>query len=67
MDLKSDLGKVSARTGLSPDQGIAAHLAGTYSVARYGFAPGYDNLFDLPDPIRLPRKDAAERGVPAPF
>ena len=60
-----DLAEVAARTGLSADQVIAAHLAGDYAVALYGFAPGYAYLSGLPDPIRLPRKDAAVRGVPA--
>lgn len=60
-----DLAEVAARTGLTPDQVIATHLAGDYSVALYGFAPGYAYLSGLPDPIRLPRKDAAVRGVPA--
>jgi len=60
-----DLAEVAARTGLTPDQVIATHLAGDYAVALYGFAPGYAYLSGLPDPIRLPRKDAAVRGVPA--
>ncbi len=61
----ADLAEVATRTGLTPDQVIATHLAGDYSVALYGFAPGYAYLSGLPDPIRLPRKDAAVRGVPA--
>ena len=61
----ADLAEVATRTGLTPDQVIATHLAGDYSVALYGFAPGYAYLSGLPDPIRLPRKDAVVRGVPA--
>ena len=61
----ADLAEGATRTGLTPDQVIATHLAGDYSVALYGFAPGYAYLSGLPDPIRLPRKDAAVRGVPA--
>lgn len=61
----ADLAEVATRTGLTPDQVIATHLAGDYSVALYGFAPGYAYLSGLPDPIRLPRKDAAVRGVSA--
>ena len=61
----ADLAEVATRTGLTRDQVIATHLAGDYSVALYGFAPGYAYLSGLPDPIRLPRKDAAVRGVPA--
>lgn len=60
-----DLAEVAARSGLTVDQVIAAHLAGEYRVALYGFAPGYAYLSGLPDAIRLPRKEAAVRGVPA--
>lgn len=60
-----DLAEVAARSGLTVDQVIAAHLAGDYRVALYGFAPGYAYLAGLPDAIRLPRKEAAVRGVPA--
>lgn len=64
-DCAPDLAEVGARTGLSPDQVIAQHLAGTYEVYMYGFAPGYAYLAGVPDAIRLPRKDAALRGIPA--
>ena len=60
-----DLAEVAARSGLTVDQVIAAHLAGDYRVALYGFAPGYAYLAGLPDAIRLPRKEAAVRDVPA--
>ena len=60
-----DLAEVAARSGLTVDQVIAAHLAGEYRVALYGFAPGYAYLAGLPDAIRLPRKEAAVRDVPA--
>lgn len=60
-----DLAAVSERTGLSVDAVIDAHLAGDYSVYMYGFAPGYAYLSGLPDGIRLPRKSAPVRNVPA--
>lgn len=60
-----DLPEVAARTGLSVAEVIQAHLSGQYQVALYGFAPGYAYLSGLPDRIRLPRKDAAIRDVPA--
>jgi inhibitor of KinA len=60
-----DLAAVSAQTGLSVDAVIAAHLAGDYSVYMYGFAPGYAYLSGLRDEIRLPRKSAPVRNVPA--
>ncbi len=64
-DLAPDLAEVAARTGLSPDAVIAAHLAGDFRVAMYGFAPGYAYLSGLPQALRLPRKQAAVRDVPA--
>jgi inhibitor of KinA len=60
-----DLAEVAARTGLSPEGVIAAHLAGAYHVVMYGFAPGYAYLAGLPPALRLDRKPAAIRGVPA--
>ncbi|AOF92366.1 allophanate hydrolase subunit 1 family protein (plasmid) [Sinorhizobium sp. RAC02] len=44
---------------------ITAHLAGQYDVFMYGFAPGYAYLAGVPETIRMPRKPAAVRGVPA--
>ncbi len=60
-----DLSKVAARCGLSAEDVIAAHLAGDYRVYLYGFAPGYAYLAGTPAPIRLDRKPAPVRGVPA--
>lgn len=60
-----DLDEVARMTGLSPEQVIAAHLAGHYDVFMYGFAPGYAYLAGVPEAIRLPRKPAAVRGVSA--
>lgn len=60
-----DLEAVAAETGLDPEAVVAAHLAGAYRVAIYGFAPGYAYLGGVPDAIRLPRKAAPVRGVPA--
>lgn len=64
-DLAPDLPEVAARTGLSPEAVIAAHMAGEYAVFLYGFAPGYAYLGGVPEALQLPRKDAAVRGVPA--
>lgn len=64
-DLAPDLADVAQATGLAPEAVAAAHLAGDYAVAMYGFAPGYAYLTGVPEAIRLPRKPAAVRGVPA--
>lgn len=60
-----DLAAVADQAGISPEAVIAAHLAGAYRVAMYGFAPGYAYLSGVPEPIRLPRKSAPVRAVPA--
>ncbi len=64
-DLAPDLPGVAARTGLSEEAVIGAHLAGDYRVFVYGFAPGYAYLAGVPEAIRLDRKPAPRRGVPA--
>lgn len=60
-----DLAEVAKRCGITTDQVIAAHLAGDYRVAIYGFAPGYAYLSGVPPGLHLPRKPAARRSVPA--
>lgn len=64
-DLAPDLAAVAEQAGMTPDAVIAAHLSGRYQVCMYGFAPGYAYLAGVPQPIRLPRKPAARRDVPA--
>lgn len=64
-DLAPDLAAVATACGLTPDAVIAAHLGGVYDVSMYGFAPGYAYLAGVPEEIRLPRKQAAVRGVSA--
>lgn len=60
-----DLAEVAARTGLSQEAVIAAHLAGDYRVYLYGFAPGYAYMAGVPEALRLDRKTAPVRGVAA--
>ena len=64
-DLAPDLPEVAARSGLSEEAVIQAHLAGDYRVFLYGFAPGYAYLAGVPEAIRLDRKPAPRRGVAA--
>ncbi|MCZ0960729.1 5-oxoprolinase subunit B family protein [Paracoccus benzoatiresistens] len=64
-DLAPDLARVAQATGLGPQEVVAAHLSGQYEVVMYGFAPGYAYLAGVPDAIRMPRKPAPVRGVPA--
>jgi KipI family sensor histidine kinase inhibitor len=60
-----DLLDVSGRTGLTPDEVIAAHSASTYVVAFCGFAPGFAYLRGLDDRLRLPRRSTPRTRVPA--
>lgn len=64
-DIAPDLEAVAKQTGLGPDAVINAHLAQTYQVVMYGFAPGYAYLGGLTPSLYLPRKPSAKRGVPA--
>ena len=64
-DLAPDLDAVAAACGMTRDAVIAAHLAATFTVTMYGFAPGYAYLSGLPPALHLPRKSVAMRGVPA--
>lgn len=63
-DLGSDLSTVANLTGIGKEAVIAAHLAGSYQVAMYGFAPGCAYLAGVPGALHLPRKPAAVRDVP---
>ncbi|WP_426032303.1 5-oxoprolinase subunit B family protein [Cypionkella sp. TWP1-2-1b2] len=60
-----DLNAVAAQTGLTPEAVINAHLSGDYAVFMYGFAPGYAYLGGVPEAIRLDRKPAPVRDIPA--
>ena len=64
-DCAPDLAAVAAQTGLDPEAVIACHLAATYTVGMYGFAPGYAYLSGVPEAIQVPRKPAPVRGIPA--
>ena len=63
--LAPDLAAVAQQTGLSPEAVINAHLSGDYAVFMYGFAPGYAYLGGVPEAIRLDRKPAPVRNIPA--
>lgn len=60
-----DLSAVAEALELSVDAVISAHLAGDYRVLMYGFAPGYAYLNGVAESIRIPRKSAPIRDVPA--
>lgn len=60
-----DLEAVAAHTGLSPDEVIRRHAAGTYLVYFIGFQPGFAYLGGLDTSLHTPRRAAPRLEVPA--
>ncbi len=60
-----DLGAVARAAGLDVDDVVRRHVAASYRVMMYGFAPGYAYLGGVPTELQLPRKETAVRDVPA--
>lgn len=60
-----DLDEVARRTGLDPAEVAQTHAGAEFTVRLYGFAPGYAYLDGLPPALRLDRKPAPVRDVPA--
>jgi KipI family sensor histidine kinase inhibitor len=55
-ELGSDLAAVSAYSGLPPEEIIAIHCAGEYTVCAIGSSPGFGYLHGLDPRIFMPRK-----------
>lgn len=60
-----DLEAVATHAGLSPETVIARHVAGEYTVAMLGFAPGFPYLLGLHPGLTLPRRATPRTRVPA--
>jgi inhibitor of KinA len=60
-----DLAELAARAGIGIEETVAAHLAGTYTVGMYGFAPGYAYMYGTPASIQQPRNPTPGAVVPA--
>jgi inhibitor of KinA len=60
-----DLGEVARITGLSEQQIVEAHTAGTYRVFMLGFLPGFAYMGTLDPRIAVPRRTAPRTRVPA--
>jgi KipI family sensor histidine kinase inhibitor len=60
-----DLEAVARHAGLSPDEVVARHTAGDYTVAMLGFAPGFPYLLGLDPSLHVPRRDTPRTRVPA--
>lgn len=61
----ADLAEVAALTGMSAEQVVERHLAGDYSVAFIGFAPGFAYLTGGDPALEVPRRATPRPRVPA--
>lgn len=61
----ADLGDVATETGLSVEEVVARHAAGTYIVRFCGFAPGFAYLDGLDARLHVARRGEPRTAVPA--
>ena len=60
-----DLADVAAACGMSTDEVVRRHVAGRYTCAFCGFAPGFAYLTGLDPALHLPRRPTPRTRVPA--
>jgi KipI family sensor histidine kinase inhibitor len=60
-----DLAEVASRTGLAPEDVVAAHTGRPWRVAFGGFAPGFGYLVGGDERLRVPRRAEPRTAVPA--
>ncbi|WP_422121941.1 5-oxoprolinase subunit PxpB [Planococcus sp. X10-3] len=60
-----DLEFVAKHNGLSPEEVIAIHTGGSYTVHMIGFAPGFPYLGGMAESIAAPRKETPRLSIPA--
>jgi inhibitor of KinA len=60
-----DLGEVSTKANLSPDEVTALHAAAEYRVLMMGFAPGHAYMGGLDGRLAVPRRASPRAVVPA--
>lgn len=63
-DLAPDLTDVAAATGLSVDAIVEIHAHVVHRVYMIGFLPGQPYMGDLPERLRLPRRQTPRTAVP---
>lgn len=51
-----DLDEAAARLGISGGELVSAHASGEYTIAMFGFLPGFAYLSGLPSRLALPRR-----------
>lgn len=60
-----DLADVARAAGMSEEDVVRVHAAGTYTVETMGFAPGFAYLTGLDPRLHLPRRETPRTRVPA--
>jgi KipI family sensor histidine kinase inhibitor len=60
-----DLDEVASMTGLTREEVVSRHTAGSYVVAYLGFSPGFGYLAGLDESLHVPRRDSPRTSVPA--
>ncbi|MCB1503813.1 MAG: 5-oxoprolinase subunit PxpB [Hyphomicrobiaceae bacterium] len=60
-----DLPTVAAAHGLSADAVVTAHAGASYTLAMFGFLPGFAYLSGLPGTLATPRRTSPRMKVPA--
>ncbi|TWT02516.1 5-oxoprolinase subunit PxpB [Planomicrobium sp. CPCC 101079] len=63
-DFGPDLEFVAEHNGLTPEEVIAIHTSGTYSVHMIGFAPGFPFIGGMSEKIAAPRRDSPRLRIP---
>jgi len=61
----ADLDEVARSCGVDVERVIAAHTGSEFTVAFFGFAPGFAYLSGLDPLLRMPRLDTSRTRVPA--
>ncbi|MDR0127000.1 5-oxoprolinase subunit PxpB [Bacillus zhangzhouensis] len=62
--LGPDLEEVARINGLTPEEVVRIHTAGTYLVYMIGFAPGFPFLGGLSEKIAAPRRETPRMSIP---
>jgi KipI family sensor histidine kinase inhibitor len=60
-----DLDRVAAHCAMSPAEVVAAHAGARYTIAMFGFLPGFAYLAGLPPCLAVPRRATPRERVPA--
>lgn len=59
-----DLPEVAKKTGLTEEEVVRLHSGVEYRVYAVGFTPGFPFMAEVPEPIRLPRRETPRLRIP---